>query len=143
MINKKFWLSQWLLITILVTTISVKAETQNKPASQEVATQKSAYQITERKTDKNTLVQYILSEAEKHGVNGNHIVNTIQCESGFRLDAVGDGGNSYGIAQYHLPGNKNITKEKAVDPYWSIDTMIQWFKRGDAKRWTCYRQLYM
>ena len=63
---------------------------------------------------------------------------TLNCESGFKYDSLGDKGTSFGIAQIHLPAHLNITKEQALDPYWAINWSVEQFKKGNARIWSCY-----
>lgn len=65
--------------------------------------------------------------------------NVLECESSLNPKAVGDGGNSYGIAQIHLPSHPNISKAEALDAEFSIKFMAENFSKGKAKLWTCYR----
>lgn len=79
---------------------------------------------------------------------------TIKCESGFQnvqsyvIRKDGTREDSWGVVQWHLPaGNKNehgvtITKEMALDPRASIDTMAWYFKNGWQRKWSCYRKLH-
>ena len=59
------------------------------------------------------------------------------CESGLKENAVGDGGNSYGVLQIHLPSHPLVTKEQALDPLFSI----QWAYDKPPSLWTCAREL--
>lgn len=85
---------------------------------------------------------YARYEAKVQGVNADHLVQTLRCESHFKENAIGDGGNSYGLAQIHLPSHPNITVEQAMDGYWAIDWTINQFYIGNAKKWTCWRKFY-
>jgi hypothetical protein len=64
------------------------------------------------------------------------------CESNLDSSMVGDNGQSYGIAQIHLPSHPNITKEQALDKQFAIEFTAKQFAKGNAKLWTCYRKLY-
>lgn len=83
----------------------------------------------------------IRAHAVHYGVNGDDLVATLKCESGFKADAVGDHGNSYGIAQIFLAAHTEITKEQALDPMWAIDWTARQFSKGNARLWTCFRNL--
>ncbi len=85
--------------------------------------------------------------AEKYEVSSTTMYKTLKCESGFRTDAIGDHGQSYGAAQFYLPAkNKTvdgevITKEMAINPEIAVSTMAYYFSEGFAKKWTCFRNL--
>lgn len=67
------------------------------------------------------------------------MLNTLICESRLKPDAVGDHGHSYGIAQIYLDYHKDITKEQALDPIFSIAWMAEQFSKGNKHLWTCAR----
>lgn len=69
-------------------------------------------------------------------------MQTLKCESSLNPRAIGDHGNSYGIAQIHLPSHKDITKEEALDPEFAIGWTAYQFSLGNHNQWTCYRNLY-
>lgn len=54
---------------------------------------------------------------------------------------MGDFSTSFGIAQIHLPVHPEITKEEALNPFFSIDWAAREFAAGRANEWTCFRQL--
>ncbi len=81
----------------------------------------------------------VFRSAEKYDVNPGVMFKTLECESGYRTDAVGDHGTSFGIAQIHLPAHPDITKEQAFDPDFSIDFMGKEMGKGNAWKWTCFK----
>lgn len=64
---------------------------------------------------------------------------TIKCESDFSISAVGDSGDSIGIAQINLPSHPEISKLQALEPEFSIEFMAKEFKAGHARLWSCWR----
>ena len=86
--------------------------------------------------------------ASKYGANAGQMLETVRCESvGFKnvqskhiLNGVRE--DSWGIAQINLYWNPEVTKEQALDPYFSMDFMAKKFSKGNADRWTCYRSIY-
>lgn len=98
--------------------------------------------------------QEIHKVSDKYGVSYDKMWHTIKCESGFDTDIQshhilqGTREQSYGLAQFHLPARNRtadgtvITKEMALDPAIALDAMAFHFKSGNAKAWSCYRQLY-
>lgn len=105
--------------------------------------------------NKERVLQEIKTAAGKYGVSYEQMKNTVACESGFDIDIQSHHTLSYGreqsfgLAQWHIPaGNRNaqgkvITKEMALDPIQSLDAMAYHFSIGNAKAWTCYRELYL
>jgi hypothetical protein len=85
---------------------------------------------------------YIRKQAGESGINVYQAVETVRCESSFNEHAEGDGGNSYGAWQIHLPSHPQVTKECALDLACATDFALQLFKESPEK-WTCYRLLFL
>lgn len=85
---------------------------------------------------------YARYEAKVNGVNAEHLVATLRCEAHFKAKAIGDGGDSYGLAQINLPSHPEVTPKQALNGYWAIDFTIQAFLGGDAHLWSCWRKYY-
>lgn len=82
------------------------------------------------------------SVAEAQGLNKDHFLATLKCESRFDWKAVGDGGHSIGVAQIHANSHPDITYEQMLDPYWSILWMAKEWRNDRAWQWTCWRIKY-
>lgn len=79
---------------------------------------------------------------------------TITCESHWKVNAIGDGGDSYGIAQINLPAHATpmeksgveilpaVTGVEALNPFFALDWTAKAFSLGKARMWTCYRNLH-
>lgn len=80
--------------------------------------------------------------AVRYGIEAAPLVATLSCESHMRADAVGDKGQSFGLAQIHLPAHKDITKEEALNPFFAIDWSAREFSLGHQSLWSCYKKLY-
>lgn len=83
---------------------------------------------------------YAHLKAEEYQLNDTSFTATIECESHFNQNAIGDHGTSFGIAQIHLSAHPDVSRENALDGVWSIE----WAAREFAKNpriWTCYRNL--
>lgn len=101
--------------------------------------------------DRPRVEQEIRTAANKYSVSYEKMYNTIKCESGFDIDIKSNhpGEDSWGLAQFHLPSKNRtsdgtvITKEMATNPIVALDAMAYHFSTGNARAWTCYRQLYM
>lgn len=80
----------------------------------------------------------------EYGLSATEIAQAIEitrCESGFVESAVGDGGNSFGLVQIHLPSHPEITKEQALDKYFATWFIVSEIKNGNMWKWTCGRIL--
>jgi len=96
----------------------------------------------------------IRKAADKYGVSYEKMDATVKCESKYDLDVQSHHILSYGrelsfgLAQFHLPSKNRdaqgvvITKEMALDPLQALDAMAYHFSIGNARLWTCYRNLY-
>jgi hypothetical protein len=86
-----------------------------------------------------TLRAFAEETARTNGLDVQHFLATLQCESGFNYAAVGDKGTSIGIAQLHFPSRDwGISTSTALDPYASIQIMAEAWKRGEQVKWSCY-----
>lgn len=83
----------------------------------------------------------IIETALCHEINPQKFLKTAKCESSLREKAIGDGGNSMGIFQIHLPSHPSVTKEEAFDPYFASEWSAKKFKKN-PNIWTCYKLLY-
>jgi len=90
-----------------------------------------------------TIPQMIQKYAVEYRVSAERMTKTIQCESTFNPNAVGDHGQSFGLSQIHLPSWRGqITKEQALDPEFAIKFLAEKLSKGQGKLWTCYRNIY-
>lgn len=80
--------------------------------------------------------------AVHYGTPAAPLINTLRCESGFDPHSIGDKGTSYGLAQIHLPAHADVSKQEAMNPFFSIDFAARNFRDGNAKIWSCFKQLY-
>jgi hypothetical protein len=73
-------------------------------------------------------IAYLHEQSVKNGVPFFDAVKTIHCESGWTAQKSHYAEESWGIAQIHLPSHKGITKEQAMDAYFSIDFLVaHWY----------------
>lgn len=90
---------------------------------------------------KDELIAMAMANATAYHLNAAHFVATIECESHFNVDAVGDHGQSYGIVQIYLLAHKDITGVEALDPFFALDWMAKQWSLHKEYMWTCYRDL--
>lgn len=83
----------------------------------------------------------IEADAARYHVSADELRATLSCESQMDIEAVGDEGTSFGIAQIHLPAHPDITEAESDDPSFAIAFMARQFSIGNAKAWTCARML--
>jgi len=87
--------------------------------------------------------ELIAFNAKHYGVSEEVIHTVINCESGYNSNAVGDGGQSYGLVQIHQPSwHKLISIEESLDPAFAIDFLARNLSEGNGHLWTCYRIHY-
>lgn len=85
--------------------------------------------------------------AKEHKLNVDHFLATIQMESGFDPDSLGDYVNgiptSIGIAQLHYPSKDwGISTSTAHDPTVSLEKMATAWQNDQAYRWSAWCSLY-
>jgi len=86
--------------------------------------------------------ELITASAKKYSVQRQIIANVINCESTSKVNAVGDGGRSFGLVQIFLPAHPEISKEQALDPVFAVDYLAKELSLGRGSAWTCFRAIY-
>jgi len=89
-----------------------------------------------------------ISEAERQAVKDyivqvwdEKMVKTIECESGYNLNAVGDHGTSLGLYQIHMPAHPSVTRECAFDLQCSTAYAKKLYERRGLAPWSCATKL--
>ena len=95
----------------------------------------------EQPSPQKPLAQVIVEVAYLHEIDAGRFLRTAKCESSLNPSKVGDGGESFGLFQIHLPSHPTVTREMALDPMWAIEWSAEKF-RINPNIWTCYRRLY-
>ena len=81
--------------------------------------------------------------AKEHGLNVDHFLAVVSCESNWNPQAVGDNGTSFGLAQLHNPETDwGLTVKQAEDPETALETMATAWQNNQYQRWSCWNQLY-
>lgn len=88
-----------------------------------------------------TIDELIHDSALKYGVSESVMRTVIRCESGFRPNAIGDHGHSFGLVQIYLPAWPSITREQALDPEFAVEFLAQKLSNQQGYLWTCHRLL--
>ena len=89
-----------------------------------------------------TVEDLVSKYALQYNVSASRMLATMKCESGLNNLAIGDHGNSYGIAQIFLKAHPEVTIAEAQDPAFASEFMAKEFSKGNARIWTCWRKLY-
>lgn len=79
--------------------------------------------------------------ASQHGLNTNHFLATIQCESNWNATIEGDDHNSLGLVQISMLYHPEVSPEKAKDPMFALTWMANQWDIGHAASWSCWRLL--
>lgn len=89
------------------------------------------------------LQELIALKAKEYEVSEKLMSDIIRCESGGKIDAVGDRhlGGSYGLVQIHEPSHPYISREQAFDPEFAVDFLAKNLSLGKGNMWTCFRSL--
>ena len=74
------------------------------------------------------LQNYIVETSNSYGIDPSIIMAMIYRESGFSIEAIGDGGQSYGLMQikkcYHLDRMESLGATNLLDPYQNVTVGI-------------------
>ncbi len=86
---------------------------------------------------------YAWEQSKKAGLDPVHFVMIIECESGWKSDAVNVNRNgTYDIGLVQWNSIHKIGIQDKLDPYKSIDLMISYrLKSGSYKAWTCANKM--
>lgn len=79
--------------------------------------------------------------AVQYGLEEELLIRTLECESNFRYNAVGDNGKAVGVAQFHFP---TWAMYCAGDYYSARDQLIcmsEMWQRNLEYHWSCWRKL--
>jgi len=129
-----------------------------QPVTYEKAPQEAQNELLTNETPKleakEQYKQYAREKAIENGVSVRWIMYAIDVESAYTWNPEiqsnvkynfsdqnrgiikGEQEISFGLSQIHLPDNPNISKEKATDPYYAIDFLIEETKNGNYDwRW--------
>lgn len=99
--------------------------------------------------------------AKGHGLNVDHFLSTISCESGWDIYAKGDytldgihffskndappqaEPTSFGLVQLHYPSvDWHIATDTAYKPATVLEMMAVAWGKGEQRRWSCWGRLY-
>ena len=77
-----------------------------------------------------SLQEHIIKKAEEHGIDPAIIVAMAYKESTYRVDAIGDGGNSYGLLQvqprWHYERMQKLNCTDLLDPYQNVSVAVDY-----------------
>lgn len=157
--------SRWEMLIVLSIVVGVLLAITVDATRHEVVAQEVIEEVVEEPKEvrvevvidwtEERIKEEVWKAAAKYNTYPDKMWEVIKCESGLDIDVQSrhilsyGREQSYGLAQFHIPaGNKTadgrvITKEIALDPVEALDAMAYHFSIGNARLWTCYRNLYM
>lgn len=84
-----------------------------------------------------------------YNVNVEQVQTVIDCESGgdptiqsYAYKKDGTRENSWGLVQWNLDANPQITKAQALNPDWALPAMLRAWSEGHSTLWSCYKIYY-
>ena len=76
-----------------------------------------------------------------YGVSNSEMDSLVSCESSYNPTAVGDNGNSHGLAQINQPAHPTISVSEAESPLFALDYMAKHLALGQDEMWhVCYHR---
>jgi len=105
----------------------------------EAPVQEVPYQQTEWTVD--DVKALVDTYADKYSVSRQLMHKVVSCESGYKYNAVGDGGKSFGLSQIHSPSHPSVTYKQATNADFALEFMASNIAKGKGKMWTCYRMV--
>lgn len=91
---------------------------------------------------KEQVISLIEEIAQEKAVSADILKTVINCESGYKTNAIGDNGHSRGLVQIYDDYHPNISHEQAFDPVFAINFLADNINAGKGHLWTCYRNNY-
>lgn len=81
--------------------------------------------------------------AELYEIPKKSYLDTIDCESNWKITALGDGGKAYGLAQFHRPTFEMFKQSRGLDVEYDsakgqLELMAWAFANDLQHHWTCY-----
>ena len=114
-----------------------------------IPSQTEAHAIQEKSTLNSKDLKGFLKEVSlQYGQNYEMMTAVIQCESTWGVTAYNEDdekfvpGGSFGIAQFTIPTFEENCSGDYKDPLDQLSCMGLLWKRGEQKRWMCYRKLF-
>lgn len=107
--------------------------------------------------DKQAIFEAIETYSKKYGVSAHVMAVVVSCETAGTFNPniqsqarykrnnprwgvlAGDQEKSFGLAQIHLPDNKDVTLSEATDPEFALEFLARNLAAGRGGMWTCYR----
>lgn len=115
--------------------------TSTSPSVLSVPVVSTTLQSTKTELTIDKLKSLATEKAEEHGLNVQKFLDVINCESQWDRYAVGDHGTSFGLAQLHYPTRDwGIATSTAYEPDVALEIMASAWARGEASRWSCWKQ---
>jgi hypothetical protein len=139
----------WMGVFDMLPTFTEKVQAQEtditseeEPALsvQETPVEKAIRLIPHTQDETERRIRYLYERAGEHA---DVLARIIWCESRFlnvqsQVQQHYGQELSFGLAQIHLPSHPNVTKEQAMDAYFSIDYAIELYKKEGARPWYGY-----
>jgi len=108
--------------------------------------QEQANNLETIQTPKEIVLSLVDKYSDKYKVSKTDMIKVLECENRdfvFDLQSyhIKDGKRerSFGVAQWNLDYNPDITYEQAIDPDYSIERMARYFRDGLQGRWSCWK----
>lgn len=91
-------------------------------------------------SNKQYIAELVDVYAEKYDVNKKTMHLIVFNESRYNYKAIGDGGNSHGLAQINMRFWSNkFTKDEAYNPHIALEFLAKELKAGKGRQWTTFR----
>lgn len=138
--TKKWIIAIAVILFLILIAKRVHAEIQSNRV---VDAQIDAQNALQQRLDSMTVEDTIIYASKAYGGNLSQLKAVSWCESGNKYNVYGDGGDAYGIFQFHRPTFDQFSKEMGLelDYYSSLDqakVASYMFANGKQSHWTCW-----
>jgi hypothetical protein len=80
--------------------------------------------------------------ADKYLIDKSQLLTTIQCESSFKYNAIGDNGLAIGVAQFHKPTFDRFCKGEYTSTKDQLKCMAEMWQKGYQRHWSCWKTYF-
>ena len=140
------------LIPYVFASLLLLTGTPNIVAEGTIPQQKQELSVAGQISANKGIVQALVDKYSKqYKVSGERMMRTLECEnpafdpylqSYVKADTYNGRELSFGVAQIHLPSHRELTIEQITDLDFAVEFMAKEFAKGNAKIWSCYRNIY-
>ena len=137
----KYYLAIAMILAAVILTMFLSAKSLDKTIDN-LSLHSMTQAVEASEVEPLTVMDQIKVVADREGFSDTAYLHDLaSCESGLNPSANGDGGNSYGLWQWHSPSHPTMEISCMLDIDCSTTRTIEYLKNGKSHLWTCARDI--